>query len=34
MTLLDGSTPLTLGADDYRVKGMDLLNKVLFETPL
>ncbi|KAI1788850.1 alpha/beta-hydrolase [Ganoderma leucocontextum] len=34
LTLLDGNIPVMIGEDDYRVKGMDLLNKVLLETPL
>nr|VWO97521.1 Uncharacterized protein [Ganoderma boninense] len=34
LTLLDGNTTSAVGADDYRVQGMDLLNKVLLETPL
>ena len=34
LTLLDGDTPVTIGKDDYRVQGTDLLTKVLLETPL
>ena len=34
LTLLDGNTSSVIGADDYRVQGMELLNKVLLETPI
>ena len=33
-TLLDGDTPVTIGQDDYRVGGMELLTNVLLDTPL
>ena len=32
LTLLDGDTPVTIGKDDYRAKGIDLLEKLGSET--
>ena len=34
LTFLDGNTPVTIGQDDYRVGGMELLTRVLLDTPL
>ena len=32
LTLLDGDTPVTIGKDDYRAKGIELLEKLGSET--
>ena len=32
LTLLDGDTPVTIGKDDYRAQGIELLEKIGSET--